>query len=294
MGVRTRRLSWRRPDGRPPCGLFVTDLDGTLLRSDRTFGGEDLAALKRLERMGIVRVVATGRSMYSFKTVEVSRLTVDYVIFSTGAGVVEWPSGRIVRERSLSPEEVVHICGVLKGAGVDFMVLRQIPDTHRFAFFSVDGNNADFNRRLKVYDGYGVPLTDGGRAFGAATQALVIAPAAEGTGRLAQVRAALPEFSIIQTTSPLDGQSTWIEIFPTGISKSDTAAWLAGEMGILRRDTLSVGNDYNDLDLLEWAGTSFVVANAPAELQKRFPSVASNNEGGVAEAVDRWLKQMGG
>jgi len=54
-----------------------------------------------------------------------------------------------------------------------------------------------------------------------------------------------------------------------------------------------VGNDFNDLDLLEWAQTRFVTANAPAELKKRFPAVASNNQGGVSEAIARWLKMQG-
>jgi hydroxymethylpyrimidine pyrophosphatase-like HAD family hydrolase len=41
--------------------------------------------------------------------------------------------------------------------------------------------------------------------------------------------------------------------------------------------------------LLEWAGCSFVVDNAPPDLKKRFPVVASNNENGVTEAINRWL-----
>jgi hydroxymethylpyrimidine pyrophosphatase-like HAD family hydrolase len=53
-----------------------------------------------------------------------------------------------------------------------------------------------------------------------------------------------------------------------------------------------VGNDYNDLDLLGWSATRFVVANAPRELRARFPTVASNNDGGVAEAADRWLAEV--
>jgi hydroxymethylpyrimidine pyrophosphatase-like HAD family hydrolase len=87
----------------------------------------------------------------------------------------------------------------------------------------------------------------------------------------------------------LDGKSTWIEIFPAGVSKSRTAKWLASRLGIPDLQTLSVGNDYNDADLLEWAASSFVTANAPEALRQRFPIVASNNHGGVSEAIERWL-----
>ena len=51
-------------DGQKPCGLFVCDFDGTLLRSDRSFSDTDLDALVRLGEIGIIRAVATGRSLY--------------------------------------------------------------------------------------------------------------------------------------------------------------------------------------------------------------------------------------
>ncbi|MEE8431526.1 MAG: HAD hydrolase family protein [Candidatus Desulfatibia sp.] len=87
------------------------DLDGTLLCSDRTFDAVDLHALKQLGDQGVVRAIATGRSMYSFNTVADSNLPVDFVIFSTGAGVAQYPGGWIIRKVSLEPHEVEHAWG---------------------------------------------------------------------------------------------------------------------------------------------------------------------------------------
>lgn len=272
-----------------PKGLFVTDFDGTLLRTDRTFSQSDLAALERLADLHIVRTIATGRSIHSFLTVGVKHLPVDYVIFSTGAGVAEWPSGRLVRQTSLQGSEVNHICAELLKADLDLMVLRPVPHTHHFAYAAAGPPGADFKRRLDLYSPYAEKLADNGCNFGEATQVLVIVPASMGPATLEKVRSVLPDFSIIHTTSPLDGKSTWIEIFPRGVSKSATAAWLAEELGVSRRDTLSVGNDYNDLDLLDWAAASCVVANAPESLRETYPKVASNDAGGIAEAISRWI-----
>jgi hydroxymethylpyrimidine pyrophosphatase-like HAD family hydrolase len=61
---------------------------------------------------------------------------------------------------------------------------------------------------------------------------------------------------------------------------------------VARTRTLSVGNDFNDLDLLEWAHSPFVMANAPAELRQRFATVASNDHCGVAEAAERWIERL--
>jgi len=279
-------------EGVNPCGLFIMDFDGTLLRSDRTVALEDLDALRQLGELGIMRAIATGRSLFSFNTVKISNLPMDFVIFSTGAGVLQYNGGKIIRKLNLEPREVERASRVLKAYRLDFMIHRTIPDNHMFAYYRTNHKNDDFDRRLELYSQHADILTETSNGFGPATQLLAVVPARNGTAVLETIRNELIDFSVIQTTSPLDGKSTWIEIFPATVSKSQTAAWLAEELGIDKRKIASVGNDYNDLDLLAWTDCSYVVDNAPADLKIRFATVASNNNGGVAEAARRWLSGM--
>jgi hydroxymethylpyrimidine pyrophosphatase-like HAD family hydrolase len=272
-----------------PRGIFVTDFDGTLLRSDRTVSQVDRTALKRLGDYGALRVIATGRSLYSFNKVADPELPVDFVIFSTGAGICDYPGRRMLRNIGLEPDEVKQAVDVLLAAQLDFMIHDPIPENHRFRYHALDRPNRDFDRRVALYREFAQPLVGPQDGFGAATQLVAVVPAAAGFDALQLIRDRLTDFSIIHTTSPLDGESTWIEIFPFNVSKGLTTSWLTTRLGIDLRDTVSVGNDYNDLDLLEWAETSYVVANAPAALTTRFTCVASNDENGVAEAVERWL-----
>jgi Cof subfamily protein (haloacid dehalogenase superfamily) len=276
--------------GLKPSGLFIMDFDGTLLRSDRTFAEVDLDALQQLGELGIVRTIATGRSLFSFNNACISNLPVDFVIFSMGAGVLQYSGGKIVRQASLETHEVEQACEALKALRLDFMIHRAIPDNHMFAYFRSNSNNDDFERRLKLYYRYAEPLGDIFNGFSLATQLLAVIPAEGNNAVLTKIRRELPDFSVIQTTSPLDGKSTWIEIFPNTVSKSLTAAWLADQLQIDKQRIVAVGNDYNDLDMLEWTDNSYVVDNAPADLKNRFTAVASNNNGGVAEAAERWLK----
>lgn len=271
-----------------PAGLFITDLDGTLLRSDRTLAASDLAALRRLGDCGVVRVVATGRSIFSFGNIQPAGLPVDYLIFSSGAGVAEHPGGRILRSASLETAEIRRAVALLRALNLDFMVQRAIPDTHVFGYAAGSGTNPDFAARIALYRRFAFPLNQDIDGFGPATQLVAIVPPQQAEAALAAVRRALDGLTVIRTTSPLDGRSTWIEIFPAGISKGQTAEWLAAELGVARTHTLAVGNDFNDLDLLDWAQSSFVMANAPEELRRRFPAVASNDHCGVAEAIERW------
>ena len=274
-------------------GLFIMDLDGTLLRSDRTFADVDLDVLRQLGERGIVRVIATGRSLFSFKKDCISNLPIDFLIFSMGAGILQYSRGEIVRQTGFESHEVKRACAVLKACRLDFMVHRAIPDNHMFAYFRSGRKNEDFERRVALYHEHAEPLTDNLKDFSLATQLLAVVASGNGKSVLDQIRGKLPDFSVIRTTSPLDGLSTWIEIFPKSVSKSLTAAWLAEQLQIDKQRIVSVGNDYNDLDLLEWAHDSYVVGNAPAELKARFTAVASNNDGGVAEAARRWLAKVG-
>jgi hydroxymethylpyrimidine pyrophosphatase-like HAD family hydrolase len=159
-----------------------------------------------------------------------------------------------------------------------------------FSYFRTNEGNDDFERRLKLYSRFAVPLDKATDGFGPATQLLAVVPDKVSQAVLEKVRGELPDYSVIRTTSPLDGKATWIEIFPTAVSKSRTAAWLAAELKIDIGKIVSVGNDYNDLDLLEWTAHSYVVDNAPVDLKNRFAGVASNNNGGVAEAARRSIE----
>jgi hydroxymethylpyrimidine pyrophosphatase-like HAD family hydrolase len=83
--------------------------------------------------------------------------------------------------------------------------------------------------------------------------------------------------------------SGWLEVFPRHISKSQTSDWLVNLHQLQREQVLAVGNDYNDVDLLAWAGSACVVANAPSDLRQHYREVASHCQDGFSEAVEHWL-----
>ncbi|MEK6195637.1 MAG: HAD hydrolase family protein, partial [Deltaproteobacteria bacterium] len=100
-------------------GLFITDFDGTLLRSDNTLAQRDLDALASLTRRGIKTAIATGRSLYSFRNSPGVDLPVDYIIFTTGAGVVTQPEGHLVYKANLSRDMVLEALDFFKESAFD-------------------------------------------------------------------------------------------------------------------------------------------------------------------------------
>jgi Cof subfamily protein (haloacid dehalogenase superfamily) len=273
-------------------GLFLTDFDGTLLRSDGTFSQMDLDALDTLNRHGIKTAIATGRSLYSFINSPGIDLPVDYVIFTMGAGVVTQSGHKLIYQINLSSEDVVKTLDFLNRSTLDFMMHYPIPENHRHVYRRVSQDNEDFKSRIEKYNQFGQPLTSIPQSgFGEAAQFLAVVPQDITHKVLQEVSRELPGLSIVRSTSPLDHQSGWIEFFHPNVSKAKTAAWLAAELGVDPEDTMAIGNDYNDLDMLEWAAHSYVVENAPDDMKQQFQQVASNNNGGVAQAVEHWLRK---
>jgi hydroxymethylpyrimidine pyrophosphatase-like HAD family hydrolase len=85
-----------------------------------------------------------------------------------------------------------------------------------------------------------------------------------------------------------------VDILPAGCSKGAALERLAGMRGIAREEVMAIGDNWNDLDMLKWAGQPVIMANASDELQEiavaqGWHVTASNEEDGVGLAVERAL-----
>ena len=287
----------------PPVGLIATDLDGTLLGSDHTLGSRDASALRELGEAGVVRVVATGRSRLAAERVLDRTVPIDYLVVSSGAGILDWRSGRLLRRHAFEAADARRAAEVLRRFGVDFMAHDPVPDDHRFRFVRARSENPDFERRIGRYGEFAVPWRDGGSAgtnpddgIGSVPEACqFVAILGPGEDVLHdRLRAALPEFAVVRSTSPLDGRSIWVEVRPRGVSKESAVAWLAARHGLDAGRTVAVGNDYNDCGMLRWSANPFVVGNAAPELLERYRVVSSNDAGGFSDAVREVNRDGGG
>lgn len=280
------------PISSPSQSLVITDLDGTLLPSNGQFHPRDLATLEALGQSRVIRVIATGRSLYSAYIALPLTFPIDYLIFSSGAGILDWHTQQILVAHHLSQPEIANALSVLQAVELDFMLHRPVPDNHYFWYHATGQDNPDFQRRCRRYEAFAIPLTEiDAHTLTHACQFVAVDPISGEKSKYNEIRAQLDTLHVIRSTSPMDGASTWIEIFPCAVSKSRASAWVANRHQIPHVATFALGNDYNDLDLLEWAGASCVVANAPAELQHLYPTVKSTHEAGFTDAVYSW-KQL--
>ena len=147
--------------------------------------------------------------------------------------------------------------------------------------------NPDFEKRVATYLPFEKKVDD----ITFATQILAIFPGADHQQLISDADKALSDFRVIRSTSPVDNKSLWMEIFHKGVSKAAGISKIADFFGIKQKDIMAVGNDYNDVDMLSWAGQGFITANSPEELKKQYINVPSNNEDGFTKAVELWLRR---
>lgn len=267
--------------------LFITDLDGTLLKSNSEISEKNLDSLKRLKGNSFINVISTGRSLHSFFKLVQFDIPVDYLVFSSGSGIYDFNSKQIIFKKSLEEKTVLSVCKELIKLSFDFFLHQEIPKNHCFSYYYKNKvDNPDFIRRLQIYRRFSHYLDPDRLPVERANQFLVVL---QDESRLDYLNEQLnghnEEINIIRATSPLDHRSIWIEIFQKEVSKSKSARFLQEKLQISHCDTYAIGNDYNDVDLLLWANSSFVVDNAPVDIKRVFYNTKSNNEDGVSEIV---------
>ncbi|HON18529.1 MAG TPA: HAD family hydrolase [Salinivirgaceae bacterium] len=267
--------------------MVVTDLDGTLLRDDKTICERDRRSFEHLGNKQIVRVAATGRSLFAVEKVLPGDFPFDYIVFSTGTGIYDVKSKKIILSHSLKSREINEIAKVLFSENLDFTIHAPIPNNHTFQYYLTENENAGFRQYREFYRECCSPLEPNHDLPNEACQFLTIME--NSPMQFERIKQRLSKFKVIRTTSPFDHNSLWMEIFPKNVSKGDTVAWLCEKLNITPHQVLAIGNDFNDIDFLNYAGHSRLVENGHDELKGRYRLVPSNNNNGVSEAIREFI-----
>ena len=250
--------------------LVATDLDGTLVRSDRTISERTREVLAAVEAQGVPVVFVTGRPLRWAE--EVFDHVGDHGLAVVSNGALVWDVGadRPRLRREIEPETVREVCAALRAA---------VPGSV-FAVETLEGIalEPEFMERH--------PVPDGARR--APLDELVDGPVVKLLARHEELGPqdywdAAEEAVGDLVTITWSSSSTLLEISAFGVTKATTLALLAEELGIDPADVLAFGDMPNDLPMLAWAGTPYAMANAhPSVLAAVDRRAPSNDEDGVA------------
>jgi hydroxymethylpyrimidine pyrophosphatase-like HAD family hydrolase len=266
--------------------LIAIDVDGTLLRSDGTVADADRAAIAAALEQGVAVTLATGRLSSSAMpfaralALEVPLVCADGAVLfcpTRGIPLSQTPLAvpglnsllRCLRDQALAPFVFTHeaVCG----AAADF---------DRFPFV------AGWTPVRSPHDDLAVAAASAGvlapiTAIGVGPEAMVLQ--AERTLR------ADPAIADDVAVFPIRTTSHWVvRLTPSGCSKALGLARVAQQLAISANEVATIGDWYNDISMLEWAGASFAMGQAPADVKKAAKSslrATAETGGAVAEAL---------
>ena len=132
--------------------LAALDLDGTTLpRNWHQISEENRVALEEAGQQGVIRILATGRSVFSLNTTLPEGLPVDYMVFSSGAGIMHWDDKEILLTRELSAEETRDIATHLWKYDINFTIQQRIPDNHHFYYRNISSLHDVVSKIIPVW-----------------------------------------------------------------------------------------------------------------------------------------------
>lgn len=262
--------------------LVATDLDGTLVRSDRTLSDRTIAVL---ETLPVPLVIATGRPLRWVMQIYDMLGHKPISVVANGAAIYDPDADELLHSASLTAEELAHACDALR---------RAVPDV-AFAV-ELDGGRSMVHEKL--YDiGMWERAMEGRRAgeladivASPAAKLLVRSPTNKNADEFLTLVAATLEGVYEATHSSLGGL---VEISASGVTKASGVAWVAARLGVEAADVVAFGDMPNDVPMLSWAGRAVAVANAhPAAKEVADEVTASNDDDGVAAWLERELSRL--
>ncbi len=253
--------------------LVATDLDGTLLHSDGKVTARTRAVLAELDDLGVPVVFTTGRPVRWMEDLWESVGGHGLAICSNG-GIVYDVSRREVRDFWAVPREV--------GVSIAEQVRAGVPGT-RFALEHTTGWASETDFPTHPDDHEHRVRGDYAELFGDdVVKILAVHRELDPETFWRQVEAVVGD----QVVTTWSASFALVEISAPGVTKATTLARLAAEMGVDASDVVAFGDMPNDLPMLEWAGTSYAMANAHASVQAVADHLApSNDDDGVAEVL---------
>lgn len=293
--------------------LLALDLDGTLFGPDGRVSARNAEAVDRARRAGIEVVICTGRGLRESATA-IEAIGADQpaagrdiapIVVAGGAMVCDARSGRTLHRWAMRHELVRRLCDhfararraplILKdrdAAGFDYLVINsgpiEYPSQWWFSVMDVEVKFAD----SILADGHPEHTVRVGFAAEAARMADLAAGVKAEFGRetLTQHFAAVAGSSMTSREGGKDDSIHLLEVFDPQVSKWTAVHRLALEQRIPRERIAAIGDEINDLAMIEGAGLGIAMANA-TEAVKRAARIEtrSNAEDGVAFAIERIL-----
>jgi len=259
--------------------LVASDLDGTLMGGDQVISRRVRHAIARIQRRGITITLATGRMFCATRPFAIS-LGITAPLLCYQGGWIQAPGGDVLHRVPL-PHQLADEAIAL-GRAYHWHTVLYADGT---IYIEEAKYEPEFYAQLLGPDATVVPSFAAILASHQPDKVLYVADpeAIPGMGEKLRNRFS-PAAEVVRS------HAMFIEILPQSVNKGNALAWLAQYLDVPREEVLAIGDQENDIPMLEWAGIGVAVGNAMPAVKDVANWIAPPvEEDGAAEALERFV-----
>jgi Cof subfamily protein (haloacid dehalogenase superfamily) len=277
----------RLPVVAPSIRLLAADIDGTLLNPQFRISDLDLKALQRAHAEGVEVVLVTGRR-HTFALPIARQLGFDLWLISSNGAITRSLAGETFYREMLPAETCRRLCAAMREFRGSTVLTFDIEKKGAIVLERMDELTSSIQRWLEKnmeFIEFVIPIESA--IVGDPVQAMFCGPIA----RMQQALAALEEcglrekITVLRTEYP-ERDLSIVDVLSSLSSKGKALERWANFRGIPREQVMAIGDNYNDIEMLAFAGKPYIMGNASHELRRNGWAVTlANDQNGVAAAV---------
>jgi Cof subfamily protein (haloacid dehalogenase superfamily) len=262
--------------------LIALDMDGTLLKTDKTISKATFDAIQHAKNKGVKVVLATGRPVKGIKKYlsELNLLSEDdYAVAFNGAVVQTTKNEKIIAENLLSVEDIKILYDLSKKLKVNIHALTNdeciTPKISKYSLLEANMNfipikEVDFDTMNKDTTIVKIMFIDEEEILDKAIE---------------QIPKEFYDKYTVVKSAPY-----FLEFLNKKVNKGVGVKLLAEELGIDMKDVICVGDHENDLEMVQYAGLGVAMENAIDKLKDAANFVTtSNDDDGVAHVINKFI-----
>lgn len=265
--------------------IIACDLDETLIRTDRTISKEDIEAIKKCKQLGIKFVLATGRGYASaqntLKEIGLYDELNEYVISFNGGAITENKNNRLIHFEGISFE----LASELYKRSLNYDVCTHVYTKDKVYAYNLFQNEIDYlNNRMEVEEIF-VDNID----FLKNEEIVKCLYTNTDFNYLKKIEEDLKDI-----TTDVDvrfSSNRYIEFNHSGVNKGSGLLTLSKLLNVDIKDTIAIGDNYNDLSMIKMAGLGIGVQNTVEAMKKDCDYItnASCNENAISEVINKFI-----
>lgn len=264
--------------------LLALDMDGTLFTTDKQITAENRAALKAADEKGVHVVITTGRPLRAIKHVleDLDLYNEDHYSITFNGGLVQRNNGEILDKNEMTRSHLRAIYDVMEPLALPMDVLSD----DKVYSLSSRGHHSLYHVANPMLEFVNVASFDDIPEDVVYNKVVIVFDAEFLDQQIAKIPEQLyEEFEVFKSRDII------LEIMPKGVHKAVGLDLLIKHLEVKQDEVMAVGDEENDLSMLEWAGWGVAMANGIAIAKKTANAVTTrtNDQSGVAEAVHKYI-----